>query len=145
LIITTKHFANAHTQTNGHEAAKSPYKIDNQVMLLLTDGLQNPNPLDRGDPYRFIGPLSAIQFAEKNGIRLYFTVIVAKDKEALVHQEMKPIEEAVKRTGGRVFYVENAADLEAIYKDINTIEKSEFQGKLQKSPSHLESLEQLFL
>ena len=130
LILSTKHFAELL-----QEKKKPSYLIENQVIVLLTDGLQSPHPLDHGHPFRSIPPEEAIQYAEYNGIHLYYVgvdPVLAKDQ--FFHQLLS-LQQAVEKTHGSFFLSSNEKPLDRIYQQIDTLEKSTLFSEQKKEHS----------
>jgi len=120
LIVSTKHFA----ERVHHRPAT--YSIDNQVIILLTDGLQGPNPLDKNDKFRFMRVEEALSYAQQNKIRVYFIGVVAPAEMTQFLQATKSVQENVKATNGGFFVASNPTVLRDIFTQIDVLEKSEF-------------------
>lgn len=119
LIAATRHYAQELASKG-----KPAYAIKSNVMILVTDGLQDPNPLDKGKRLRNIDLQEAAQFAKEQGIRLYAILIEPK----LATKEYAPYRHLMQRitemTGGKFFMASNTNNLPRIYKDIDALEKS---------------------
>lgn len=113
-------------------AAASPYKIHQPVMIVLTDGLQDPHPADFGNPYRTMGLEEAATFAKEKGIRLYIVNFEPQITEEKFKPNLNEMERAVKLTGGKLLLVINLDHVAEALKEIDLIEKSAF-----KSPEYL--------
>jgi len=124
LIVGTRHFA---AELKGRE--KSAYSIKNQIIVVLTDGLQSPNPLDRNNPFRFMGLKNAAQFAQENEVRIYFIGVVPDQEREAFMDQMHTFKEAVENTGGHFYLTPNEESLAAIYDSIDAIEKSDVVSK----------------
>lgn len=102
-----------------------------KVVILLTDGVSN-----RGT----IQPVDAAQIAEQMGIRVY-TIGVGSQGQALtpvaiypngqykyeyapVEIDEKTLEEVARLTGGKYFRATNALRLDAVYKEIDKLERT---------------------
>ena len=105
-----------------------------KVIILLTDGVNN-----RGE----ISPLTAAQIAKEMGIKVY-TIGVGKQGTApypvfdergrevdvvnmKVEIDEKTLKQIAELTGGEYFRATNKQTLEAIYDNINTLEKSQVE------------------
>lgn len=119
IIAATKHFAEELTR-NG----KPPYKIESAIMVLVTDGFQDVNPIDRGRRYRSMEIEEAANFAKSQGVRLY----VINVDPSLNTEQFQPHRNQMRRisesTGGEFFMVGEGQSLENIYNQINQLEKS---------------------
>lgn len=118
LIAATKKFA-ADLSGKG----KPAYEIQNAIMVLLTDGVQDPNPLDKGKQWRNIEILDAAKYAKEQGVRLY----VINIDPALASEEFAPhrriMQKAAETTGGHFFMADTAQGLTTVLQEIDTIEK----------------------
>lgn len=119
IIVATEHFAKR--QESQH---KSAYNIANQAIIIITDGLQSPNPNDKENPFRFMPPDEAINYAKDNGVRVFYVgidPILAKKDFASDVKEMKALMQA---SGGELFLADSAMPVEEILRVIDTMEKS---------------------
>ncbi|WP_457597450.1 vWA domain-containing protein [Hydrogenimonas sp.] len=101
LFLSTKLFRNSHAK--------------HKIAILLTDGVDNTGSV----------PLEvAINTAKKYGIRVYTIGVGGRgDYDPYV------LEKIAKETGGRFFEADSVAKLEAVYRAIDKLEKSEIEGK----------------
>lgn len=120
LMAATKHFSEELIK-KGEPA----YTIKNNIVILLTDGLQDPNPLDKGKRLRNMDIPEAAANAKKLGVRLYLINV----DPALNTEELAPyrhiMQRAAESTGGKFYMVDNVSNLQSIYKDIDGLEKSD--------------------
>jgi Ca-activated chloride channel family protein len=108
---------------------------ESKVVVLLTDGVNNAGQID---------PLTAAEAAKALGIKVY-TIGAARPGqvpvpvqglfgEQVVYQESVLDEETLRQvadiTGGQYFRAEDTAGLEAIYDEINGLEKSQVEVKV---------------
>lgn len=119
MIASLKHY------TEELNLASSPYTINNSVIILITDGLQDPNPLDQGKRLRNIDVPEAAAYAKEQHVHLYIVNVEPK----LATEEFVPYRNIMRRaaesTGGK-FYMIGAAgseNLEKIYADIDQLER----------------------
>lgn len=84
-----------------------------RIIILLTDGKSNAGN---------IAPLSAAEIAKSEGIRLY-TIGFGPQDDAEV--DVESLKEMSRITDGKFFRAINADDLQAVYEEIDTLEKSE--------------------
>lgn len=120
LLAATRNFAH-----NQNQKGKPAYEIKSSVILLVTDGLQDPNPLDNGKRWRQIDPLDAARYAKENNIRLYIVNVEPKLAVEEFAANRRQMSKAAELTGGKFFMVDNSANLAAIYADIDRLEKSD--------------------
>ncbi|MCH9633966.1 MAG: hypothetical protein S4CHLAM7_07000 [Chlamydiae bacterium] len=119
LIAATEHFCN---EIKGED--KPAYDIKSTIMILVTDGFQNPSNLDRDHPLRNMGVEAASAFAEEKGIRLYIVNVEPALGHPQYNTEREELRKSAERTGGQFFLVSNAYHLQKIYRVIDRIEKS---------------------
>lgn len=120
LLAATRNFARDQSQKG-----KPAYEIKSSVILLVTDGLQDPNPLDNGKRWRQIDPLDAARYAKENNIRLYIVNVEPKLAVEEFAANRRQMSKAAEMTGGKFFMVDNNANLAAIYADIDKLEKGD--------------------
>lgn len=124
MIAATKHYAEE-LISKGEPA----YSIKQTVIILITDGLQDPNPLDKGKRLRNMDVPEAAAYAKQQGVRLYIVNVEPK----LATEEFAPYRHIMQRaaalTGGKFFMVDNRANLAEIYQDIDQLEKSVLPGE----------------
>jgi Ca-activated chloride channel family protein len=127
MIAATKHYAQGLI-----EKGEPAYTIKNTMMILITDGMQDPNPLDKGKRLRNMDIPEAAAYAKSQGVRLY--IVNVEPRMAL--DEFEPhrhvMQRAAELTGGKFYLVDATTNLEKIYKDIDSLEKSEVPAALQK-------------
>lgn len=119
MIAATKHYAQE-LATKGEPA----YTIKSTIMILITDGMQDPNPLDKGKRLRNMDVPEAAAFAKEQGIRLYIVNVEPK----LATEEFAPyrhiMQRATELTGGKFYMVDGTVNLSKIIGDIDALEKS---------------------
>jgi len=119
LIAATRHYAQ---ELEGE--GKPAYTIKSSVMILVTDGLQAPNPLDKDKEFRNVELLDAAEYAKEQGVKVYVINVEPRiaSKEFSAHRSlMKKITEL---TGGKFYMVDNTINLSRIYAEIDRLEKS---------------------
>jgi len=112
MLVSTKHFAQ-----------KAAYTIRRSSIVLLTDGLESPNPADVHHPYRFMPLKQSLQFAEQNGVQVYMIAMIEGVKQARYRQLMQATIEGVKKTGGDVFVVDRIGELDKVFSQLDAIPK----------------------
>lgn len=136
LIVATRNYAK---DLIGQ--GKPAYEIKSSVILLITDGLQDPNPLDNGRRWRQIDPVEAAEYAKKNNIRLYIVNVEPSLATSQFEANLNQMRKAAELTGGQFFMVNRANSLFKIYESINSLEKSslplsqELKEKIQSNIS----------
>jgi Ca-activated chloride channel family protein len=120
LIAATRRYS----QELAQQGEAPAYSIKSSVIILLTDGLQDPNPLDKGKRLRNMDIPEAAAYIKEQGIRLY---VVTVDPE-LSTEQYAPyrhiLQRATESTGGKYFMVDSITNLDQIYKAIDQLEKS---------------------
>lgn len=120
LIAATRHFAQ-----DLIEKGKPAYDIKSSVIILVTDGFQDPNPLDAGNSLRNMSPMEAAKYAKEQGIHLY----IINGEPSMATEEFAPhrhlMERAATLTGGKFFLAGGGQNLSQIYSEIDTLEKSQ--------------------
>lgn len=125
LIAATEHYAK-----DLIKEGKPSYEIENTVIVLVTDGIQETNPLDRSHRYRAMSIPDAARYATDKGVRLYVVNIEPMIKQREYSREREELEYAARSTGGRFFVADQYSSLQQIYQEIDSLEKSELpQGK----------------
>jgi Ca-activated chloride channel family protein len=124
LIAATRHYAE-----DLHAEGLPAYSIKSSIMILITDGVPEPNPLDKGKRLRNMGVPEAAAYAKQEGIRLY---IINVDP-GFIAPEFEPfrvqMKAATESTGGRFFIMSGGTNLSQIYQDIDKLEKSKLPGQ----------------
>ena len=135
LIVATRYFADRQKEKN-----RPAYTIKNQIIVVLTDGLQSPSPLDRNNPYRFMKEEQALNYAQANNVRVYFAGVDPILASPEFKDEMKRVEEGVLATKGAFFLSTGAVSLREIYAQIDKLEKSEIPSLEENQEKGQESL-----
>ncbi|MBA2368471.1 MAG: VWA domain-containing protein [Candidatus Protochlamydia sp.] len=119
LISATRHFAKD-LQAEG----KPAYEIKNAIMIVVTDGFQDPNKLDYGNRLRTIELDEAAAYAKKEGIRLYIINIDPSFALAEFAPHRRQMKTLTEMTGGQFFLVGRGERLGQILETINRLEKT---------------------
>ncbi len=119
MISATKHYAQELI-----DKGDPAYTIKSTIMILITDGMQDPNPLDKGKRLRNMDIPEAAAYTKEQGIRLYIVNIEPK----MAFEEFAPnrhiMQRAAELTGGKFYMADGSTNLEGIYRDIDKLEKS---------------------
>lgn len=121
LIAATRNFSKERIK----KGAPS-YDIKGGVMILVTDGFQNPHPNDKGNSLRTMGIEEASQKAKEENVHLYIISIEPSINESEFAPHRRLMERSAALTGGQFFTAEDPNELPKIYKKINQLEKSSF-------------------
>lgn len=146
LLSATRHFAN-----DGQQQGGLPYTIKSGVIILVTDGFQDPSRLDAGNRLRTLELDEAATYAKNEGIRLYIVNIDPHLSTAEYAPQRKQLQKITSLTGGQFYLVSNSFALKEVYADIDRIEKGTIlhptveQTQDQKSLFHRYSLFPFFL
>jgi Ca-activated chloride channel homolog len=128
LIAAVRHFSEELAK-----GKKPVYDIKNTIMILVTDGLQEPNPEDQKQPLRTMDIPEAAEFAKTQGVRLYIVNLEPK----LATEELAPfrhqMQQAAELTGGKFFFVTSSTNLSQIYSEIDQLEKSELPMSFERN------------
>lgn len=127
MISATRHYAE---ELSGK--GEPAYAIKSTVMILITDGMQDPNPLDKGKRLRNMDVPEAAAYAKEQGIRLYIVNVEPKlaNEEFAAYRHI--MQRAAEVTGGKFYMVDSSTDLGGIYRDIDSLEKSDLPNPLQQ-------------
>lgn len=113
-----------------HSAASGTYDIKNAVMILITDGFQDPSYLDRGNRLRTMEMQQAAEYAKEKKIRLYIVNIDPSINQEKYAPNRHELEKAAKLTGGEFIVTDKASDLGEVLTKINKLEKSRISAEL---------------
>jgi Ca-activated chloride channel family protein len=83
---------------------KGPSDVGNTV-ILITDGLEEPNPADRSDPFRSMRTLQALSTAAENHIKIHYINVDKNSYQQLMPDERDHLRQAVEATGGRYYEI----------------------------------------
>ncbi len=119
LMQATRHFAEELKQ----EETPPPYTIQSSVMIVVTDGFQNPSRLDQGNRLRTIDLEEAAQVAKEQGVHLYIINVDPRFGSPTYAPHRHQMEKITQMTGGEFYLVHSDQDLSSIYAKINTLEK----------------------
>lgn len=119
LIAATNYYSQAL-----EDKGESSYEIKSNVMIVLTDGLQDPNPLDKGKRLRNIDIPEAAAYAKEQGIKLYIINVEPKLADAKYEPNRNIMQRAAASTGGKFYLIDENTNLSDIYSRIDSLEKS---------------------
>lgn len=116
LVVATKYYAETHPE----QAAT--FSIKNASIIVLTDGLQSPNPNDRNNPFRFMRVEDGVAYAKENGIRVYIAEIDPVINLPQFHEETQRLRKNVEATGGTLFIATEEMPVTKILEKIDALE-----------------------
>lgn len=136
LITATRHYAEALNQPG-----PSQYEIKSAMIVVVTDGMQDPSRLDKGNRLRTMELDEAAAFAKSQNVRLYVVNIdpaLGTEQYAPHRRQMQKITEL---TGGQFYLVDEGQGLQQIYASINALEKGHIpQSSVQMAQVRVLSL-----
>jgi Ca-activated chloride channel family protein len=119
LISATRRFAEDQSKKG-----KPAYDIKSSVIILVTDGLQDPNPEDIGSRWRWIDPLAAAAFARNNNVKVYIINIEPGFANQQFEANRSQMQKTAELTGGKFYMASGSTNLSDIYAKIDNLEKS---------------------
>jgi len=126
MIAATNHYAKELI-----DKGEPAYTIKSTIMILITDGMQDPNPLDKGKRLRNIDVPEAAAYAKEQGVRLYIVNVEPKLATEEFSAYRHVMQRAAELTGGKFFMVDSTTYLEGIYRDIDQLEKTDIPQENQ--------------
>ena len=106
------------------QSQELPYHIKSRVVLMVTDGIQDPHPKDAENALRAMPLIDAASYAKKLGVKCYLINVDPKMTFDYMAPHRHQMEKACSLTGGKVFFVDTPDKLEEVFKVINRLEKS---------------------
>lgn len=119
IIAATKHFAQ---DLIPH--GKPAYDLKGSAIILVTDGFQNPNYEDRGNPIRTMDIQEGAEYAKKYGVHVYIVNIDPSINEKEYAPQRRIMQRAAELTGGKFFPAEDPKHLQEVYAAIDNLEKT---------------------
>ena len=119
LIEATKYFSEE-LQHKGEPA----YTIKNSIIIVVTDGLQAPSPLDKGKRLRNIDLPEAADYAKKAGVKIYIINVDPSITSSDLAPQRHQMQQITQETGGGFYIASGGTRLADVYNQINKIEKS---------------------
>lgn len=131
LIAATRHFA-----SEMREGGKPPYEIKSAVIIVVTDGFQDPSRLDYGNRLRTLELDDAANYVKSQGIRLYVINIDPALASSQFAPQRRQLEEITKLTGGKFYLTGDNQNLQSIYEEISRLEKGTIRQEAQMRGKH---------
>ena len=136
LLSLTRQLAN-----DPNQQGSSPYTIKSAVIIVVTDGFQDPSRLDRGNRLRTIELDEAAAYAKSQNIRLYVINIDSILSTREYAPQRRQLQSITALTGGQFFLVSDAQGLQEIYQTINQLEKGAIHQQIDQG--NLENVESM--
>lgn len=109
------------TQKFAKEIKAVSIPIESQAVVIISDGIQDPHPLDAQDQFRSMPFRDALQAAKEGGIRVYF-ISVEQSGGPEFDQEINTMAALVENTKGRLFKAGPNQSVDQIVQSINEME-----------------------
>lgn len=119
IFVATSYFADR--QKERHLPV---YQIKSRAIVIITDGLQEPNPADKENPFRFMSMDEAVNYAQENNIRVYFIGVDPLFKQKEFASDVAQMKNAIERSGGAFYIMTPAVSIDTLLSKINALEKS---------------------
>lgn len=126
LLAATRHFAN-----DLQQEGKPPYTIKSAIIIVVTDGFQDPSRLDYGNRLRTMELDDAAAYAKKEKIRLYVVNIDPALSTAQYAPQRRQLQAITTLTGGQFYLVSDSQGLQDIYAAIDQLEKGTISQETQ--------------
>lgn len=101
-----------------------PSSFDSTIVV-LTDGLEEPNPADATHPYRSMRTLQALRFAKDNDLCVHYINVDKTEFQRMLPEERDRLIEAVEATGGAYKEAMNPSQVSEILQKIIAQKKAE--------------------
>ncbi len=131
IVAATKHYAQVL-----RSAGKPAYAIKSAVIILVTDGFQDPNGLDQGNRLRTMAMREAAEYAKSQGIRVYIVNVEPKIASEEFSAQRHLMQQVAELTEGKFYLMTASANLSQIYAEIDRLEKSRFPQEVIESSRH---------
>jgi Ca-activated chloride channel homolog len=118
-IVATKYFAERQKKEG-----KAAFSIENQAIVVITDGLQAPHPEDQMHPFRYIPVQEALRYASQNAIKVYFIGVDPIFRTHAAQAEVQELQAQITKTGGKLFLMSPEQPLSDIFSALSSLEKS---------------------
>jgi Ca-activated chloride channel homolog len=113
------------------EGERPSYAIKSTAIILVTDGIQEPNPKDLGHPLRTMDLKKASHAALEAGVKVYVVNINPDVRFARFAQAKEDLENVAHLTGGKFFIADDPQGLSRIYAAIDQMESDLLPGAQQ--------------
>jgi Ca-activated chloride channel family protein len=126
ILSATRYFAN-----DLQQEGRPPYTIKSAIIIVVTDGFQNPSRLDQGNRLRTMELDDAAAYAKNQNIRLYVVNIDSALSTAQYAPQRRQLQAITTSTGGQFYLVSDTQDLQDIYATIDRLEKGTISQEAQ--------------
>lgn len=134
LIAATKHF-----MQDLRQGGNPPFTIKSSVIIVVTDGFQDPSRLDQGNRLRTLELDDAAAYVKSQGIHLYVVDIDPALATSEYAPQRRQLQKITALTGGKYYLVNDNQDLQDIYKDINRLEKGTIYQEARLQSLHAQA------
>lgn len=134
LLSATRQFAN-----DLKEEGRPPYTIKSAIIIVVTDGFQDPSRLDQGNRLRTLELDDAANYAKSQGIRLYVINIDPVLSTAQYAPQRRQLQTITELTGGQFYLVDDSQELQDIYAAIDKLEKGSISQEASLQPLDVKS------
>ncbi len=110
---------------------------EGNTVILVTDGLEEPNPADRSHPFRSMRTLQALTYAKENHVRVHYINVDKNSYRQLLPDERDRLMQAVEATGGQYFEITINQSLGQVMSQIAQTEE------MKKAPPSAEGASEL--
>lgn len=125
LIAATRHYAQ-----DLIGADQPAYDIKSSIIILVTDGLQQPHPADKGNHLRNMDLIEAAEYAKANGVRIYLVNVNPLTNSEELAPQREQMQQITRLTGGDLFIMNSSTNLKNIYEEIDQLEKSKIPSNI---------------
>lgn len=101
----------------------SPYKMESVSIFVITDGLQDPNPLDKDNPFRSMELEEAANYAKEKEIKVSILNIEPKVLDPKYAPNIRQMEKIARMTGGDFFPLRSVQEVYPLLEKIVKEEK----------------------
>jgi hypothetical protein len=89
------------------------------TIVLITDGLEEPNPADRSHPFRSMRTLQALDYAKESHVKVNYVNVDKHSYQQLSQEERDRLLGAIEATGGRYFEITISQSLSQVMTQIS--------------------------
>ncbi|MCB1213223.1 MAG: VWA domain-containing protein [Chlamydiia bacterium] len=118
------------------------FHIEKSTIILITDGFQGIHPDDTENRMRAMDIQEGAEFARKNGIKVYIVEIEPALRAEAYAPQLRLLQKAAETTGGKLFMTTAVEGLDAVFKQIDALERGELPST--RGTSHIEGRWKLF-
>ncbi|MCH1429950.1 MAG: VWA domain-containing protein [Chlamydiales bacterium] len=134
-LYKTIHYLKATQELSKQLKDEQSYLVRGNVIILVTDGLDNPSPLDSDNQRRHTTLDEAAQLAKDAGIHIYIINIESRLNHPMYGEYLRNLRKVSAITSGQFYLLNKPEELSAVYEDIEKREKSKYKLNLLKEKS----------